>query len=387
MFSTPAVDLSRLARKLVGNHYARWRSRVRGLPELGGQLPAAVMAEEMETPGPGQIRGFVTVAGNPVLSTANGERLAAALAGLEFMVAVDLYVNETTRHAHLILPPLHALEHSHYDVVFHALAVRNTVKYGEPVVAPEPGGLDDWEILHELGMRLGGMNFGVPVVDRALRLAWRVGLRPSADRVIDLALRLGPYGDRFRPWSRGLNLDRVKRAPHGIDLGPLQPHGRARVHTPDGKVELMPKLIVDDVPRLERWLDERRPGLVLIGRRHLRSNNSWMHNCASLVKGPDRAALLMNRADATKQGLADGQAVRVRSRTGQVTARVAHTDDLMPGVVSLPHGYGHEAAKEHLRVAGATAGPNCNALTDDALVEPLTGTAILNGVQVTVEAL
>jgi anaerobic selenocysteine-containing dehydrogenase len=378
MFASPAVDLGRLGRKLVGMGYDRWRSRVRGLPELGGQLPAAAMAEEMETAGAGQIRGFVTIAGNPVLSTPNGERLAAALAKLEFMVAVDYYINETTRHAHIILPPLHALERGHYDVVFHALAVRNTAKWSEPVLPPEPDGHEDWWILYELGMRLGGMRTGLPIVDRAARLAWRAGLRLSPDRVIDFALRIGPYR---------LSLDKLRQQPHGIDLGPLQPSREKRVRTDGHKVELAPPVLVADVARVARWVDAQRDGeLVLIGRRHVRSNNSWMHNCRSLVKGPDRAALLMNRADAEKRGLRDGQTVRIRSRVGEVTAKLAAVDDVMAGVVSLPHGWGHAAAKDTLRVAGETGAPNLNALTDETLLEPLTGTAALNGVPVTVEA-
>lgn len=376
MFPEPAVDLSMLARKLVGNHYDRWRSRVRGLPELGGQLPAAVMAEEMETAGPGQVRGLVTLAGNPVLSVPNGERLARALGGLEFMVAIDYYINETTRHAHLILPPLHALERSHYDVTFHALAVRNTAKYSEPVVAPAPAALDDWEILYELGMRLGGLRFGHPAVDRAARLLWRAGVRLHPDRIVDLLLRLGP---------RRLSLKKLRAAPHGIDLGPLTPQGAKKVRTPDGLVDLAPELLLGDVQRLDAWLAEPAPELCLIGRRHLRTNNSWMHNVHSLVKGPDRSALLMNPADAWRRGIVSGAMVQVKSRTGQVQARAELTEDIMAGVVSLPHGYGHQAARDTLTRAGALPGVNVNALTDDSLVEPLLGTAILNGVPVDVQ--
>ncbi|HJZ86220.1 MAG TPA: molybdopterin-dependent oxidoreductase [Polyangia bacterium] len=386
MFPTPAVDVAALGRKLVGNHYGRWRSRVRGLPELAGQLPAAVIAEEIETPGEGQLRAFVTLSGNPVLSTPNGERLASALGRLEFMVALDFYINETTRHAHLILPGTHTLEHGHYDVVFHALAVRNTAKYSEPVFAPPAGALEDWEILYELGMRLGGLHFGSSVINRAARLAWRAGLRLHPDRVIDLGLRLGPYGDRLLPFGRGLSLGKLRRAPHGIDLGPLQPCREDKVRTPDRRVDLAPELLVADVARVEKWVDARaQNGLVLIGRRHVRTNNSWMHNCQSLVKGPDRATLLMHHADAARLGLAGGQSVRVRSRTGAVTARVEPTNDIMPGVVSLPHGYGHGAAADTLRVAGPTPGPNINAVTDESALDPLSGTAALNGVPVVVE--
>lgn len=379
MFPNPAVDVARMGRRFVDSSYARWRSRVRGLPEFGGQLPAAVMAEEMETPGPGQIRAFVTLAGNPVLSVPNGERIARALVELEFMVSLDHYVNETTRHAHLILPPRHALERGHYDVVFHALAVRNTVKWSEPVVAPSLDGREDWEILYELGMRLGGLRTGLGrPIDRAARWAWRAGWRLTPERLLDLALRFGPYP--------GLSLKKLRTAPHGIDLGPLTPARKKRVRTPDGNVRLAPDVLLGDLPRLAKWVETRAEGLVLIGRRHARTNNSWMHNCKSLVKGPDRATLMMHPSEAARLGLADGQKVRVTTRVGAIEARLACTDDIMPGVVSLPHGYGHASVAEHMRIAGATPGSNVNAVTDDLLLEPLTGTAVLGGVPVVVEA-
>jgi anaerobic selenocysteine-containing dehydrogenase len=390
MFTNPAADLASLGRRFAVSKYARWRSRVRGLPELGGQLPAAVMAEEMETPGEGQIRAFITVAGNPVLSVPNGERLARAFPSLDCMVAIDYYLNETTRHAHLILPPVHALERAHFDLIFNALAVRNTVKYSEPVVAPADGDArDDFAILYELGMRLGGMHFGHPVIDRAAKTAWRVGWRLSQETILDLAIRFGPHGDRFVN-PRGLNLRKVREHPHGIDLGPLTPRAAERVRTKDRKIDLAPEVLMADVPRLEAWVDAKRETrdqpFVLIGRRHLRTNNSWMHNVRSLVKGPDRATLLVHVDDARRLKLAAGQQVRVTSRVGSVTVKVTPTEDIMPGVVSLPHGYGHAAAKDTMKISGATPGPNVNELTDDLFVEPVLGTAILNGVPVTIEA-
>ncbi len=378
MFSSPAVDAASLGRKLVGNHWGRWRSRVRGLPEFGGNLPASVMAEEMETPGDGQLRGFVTFAGNPVLSTSNGERLARALAKLEYMVSIDFYINETTRHANLILPPTHSLEHGHFDAVFHTLAVRNTVKYSERVIAPAPDTREDWEILYELGMRLGGLKTGNRLLDGAMRLAWRAGVKLSPDRLIDVMLRTGKYR---------LSLKKVRQAVHGIDLGPLEPRRADKVRLPDARVDLAPAALVADAQRLDAWLGERAgAGLVLIGRRHLRTNNSWMHNVRSLVKGPDRATLLMHTDDAAKLGLAGGAPVRVVSRVGQVTAKLETTADIRRGVVSLPHGYGHAAAAASMAIAGALPGPNVNALTDDEMVEPLLGTAVMNGVPVRVEA-
>jgi anaerobic selenocysteine-containing dehydrogenase len=382
MFPEPAADITGLARKLGVTGHHRWRSRVRGAPEIGGQLPAACIAEEIETPGEGQIRGFVTVAGNPVLSAPNGERIAAALARLEFMVSIDMYVNETTRHAHLILPPVPALQRSHYDLVFNLLAVRNVAKYSQPVLPRDPEGKEDWEILYELGMRLGGMRLGGMrlggrALDAGLRLAWRAGVRIAPDRVVDALLRLGP-------WQ--LSLRKLRRAPHGVDLGPLRPCRAKRLATPGARVRLAPPALVADAARVDAWLGRTADGLVLIGRRHLRSNNSWMHNVHALVKGPDRAALFVHPDDAAHLGVTAGDEVRVTSRVGSVTARAEVTDDVMPGVVSLPHGFGHQGMKPTLKVAGDVAGPNLNALTDDMLLDPPSGTAVLNGVPVTVEA-
>jgi anaerobic selenocysteine-containing dehydrogenase len=389
MFPTPAVDLSQLARMFGVSRWNRWRSRVRGLPEFGGQLPSAIIAEEIETPGPGQIRGFVTIAGNPVSSAPNVERLDKAFAKLDFYVAVDFYVNETTRHAHIILPPTHALEHGHLDPVFCALAVRNVARYDEPVVKPAPDSKDDWEILYDLGMRVGHMGFGPKLANKAIKAAWKAGFKITPDLIVDLAIRLGPYG--VRAGRNALSLAKLRRARSGLDLGPLREGElRRKLHTPSGKVELAPAALLADTPRLERWIDARRggwpSGLVLIGRRHMRTNNSWMHNCTSLVKGPDRSALLMHPDDAKQAGVGDGAEVRVKSRVGSVKAQVAVTDTMMPGVVSLPHGYGHAALKDAQKVAGALPGPNINSLTDEDLVEPVLGTAILNGVPVEVES-
>ena len=389
MFARPAADIGPLARLLLGNEHGRWRSRVRGLPELAGSLPSAVMAEEMDTPGDGRIRAFVTYAGNPVLSTPNGPRLERALASLDCMVSIDHYINATTRHAHLVLPPTDALERPHFDLVMHAVAVRNTVKYSEAVVAPPAGALDDWEILTELGARIATARLGSagPAVRRALLRA-----RPSLERVVDLLLRLGPYGDRFGRRKDGLDLAKVRSALHGIDLGPLVPAGRDKVRTGDGLPNLAPQAIVAAMPHVERWVEERaRDGgslddrLLLIGRRHLRSNNSWMHNCPSLMKGTDRSTMLMNGSDATRRGIVDGDRVRVRTSVGAVVTRVTCTDDVMPGVVSMPHGFGHAPAADTMKVAGARPGVNVNTLTDDQWVEPVLGDSILNGVPVTVE--
>jgi anaerobic selenocysteine-containing dehydrogenase len=384
MFAKPAIDLGGVARRVGVGRKGRYRSRVRGLPELGGMLPATTMAEEMETPGDGQIRALITLAGNPVLSVPGGERLAKALGKLEFMLSIDIYLNETTRHAHVVLPPRSSLERGHYDLVFHAIAVRNTVKWSEPVMPPDPDTRDDWDILYELSLRLAAKKRG-PLAEKAAALSLRLG-RLGSERVLDTLLRLGPYGDRFLPWSGGLNLDKVKRAPHGIDLGPLVPMRKERVLTKSGLVELCPGELAADVDRVEQWVSAPATGLSMIGRRHVRSNNSWMHNIRSLVKGPDRATLMMHPLDARRAGLEGAREVRIKGRGGEVTARLEVTSDVMPGTVSLPHGFGHGSVTDTMRVAGAVPGPNANAVTDEYLLDPLTGTAILNGVPVTVEA-
>lgn len=391
MFTSPAVDISPVARWLGVSGAGRFRSRVRGLPEVGGLLPCATLADEIETPGQGQIKALVTIAGNPVSSVPNGERLGRALAGLDFMVSIDIYVNETTRHAHLILPARPALMRGHYDLILNTVAVRNTAKWSDPVIPPEPGSKDDWEILQRLAHELARARGGLSKV--AAAALGRFG-RLSSEQVLDLLLRLGPRGDRMVPFRDGLSLAKLRAAPHGMDLGPLVPMRAERVRKPGARVDLRAPDVLSDLRRVDAEIDRAAAegaaaggdALLLIGRRHVRSNNSWMHNCPSLVKGPDRAALLVHPSDAARRGLSDGGLARVKSRVGEVTARVKVTDEVMAGVVSLPHGFGQSAAKETLRVAGALSAPGMNLLTDDMVVEPLTGSAVLTGVPVTVEA-
>jgi len=372
MFSTPAADVAPLGRLLVGNHWGRFRSRVRGLPELFGAIPSAAMSEEIETEGDGRVRAMVILAGNPVLSTPNGARLDRAMQKLEHVVAIDFYVNETTQHAHVILPPKHVFETGNFDLILGRFAVRNVVKYSPPILDAGEETRDDWEIAVELALRLVG-----PPFDPLLRLGRRA-LRSLPERVIDLLLRTGP---------RRLTLAKLRDAPHGLDFGPLVPSRSLRDHvrTDDGLVQLAPEVLVADVPRLERWIDEARDSLVLIGRRHVRSNNSWMHNVKSLAKGPDRARLLLHPDDAARRSIDDGARVRVRSRTGTIEAIVTITDEVMPGVVSLPHGFGHGERKDTMRLAGALPGANVNAITDELAIEPILGTSILNGVPIEVE--
>jgi anaerobic selenocysteine-containing dehydrogenase len=362
-------------------HFDKGRSRVRGLPEFGGEWPAAILAEEMETPGAGQVRALVTVAGNPVLSTPNGVRLERALAGLDFMVSIDAYLNETSRHAHLVLPPVSPLQRDHYDIVFQLLAVRNTARYSPPLFQPPADARDDWQILHGLATRLearGGGSFASSLVTRA---AGRLGPRG----ILALLLRTGPHGRGLRGWGRGLTLGALERAPHGIDLGALTPALPGPLCTPDRRIALAPAPLVADIARLRGRLEAKGTGgLSLIGRRDLRSNNSWMHNSARLIKGRDRCTLLMHPEDAAARGLFDGDRVRVRSRVGEVEATLSVTGDMRPGVVSLPHGWGHHREGTRLRVAEERPGASLNDITDDAQVDALSGTSVLNGLAVDV---
>ena len=386
MFASPAIDLSALARRFGVGGAGRFRTRVRGLPEVGGMFPATAMAEEMETPGRGQIRGLVTMAGNPVLSVPGSERLDRALGKLDLMVSIDLYINETTRHAHYILPPRFGLERDHYDVLFHALAVRNTAKWSSRAVNAEASSLSEWTILYELATRLFVRRVGGVGLER-WSSPMRRALEPSPKRVLDALIRFGPYGSGISPFGRGLTLAKIEQAPHGLDLGPLVPMRRARVSHVGGLVELGHVGLLSDAARVSQWLDAPRPPLVLIGRRHLRSNNSWMHNAPSLVSGKDRATLLMHPDDAAERGLQRGIRVHVSSAGGRVEAKLEVSDSFARGVVSLPHGFGHGLVQSTMRVAGAVLGPNANAVIDAGVVEPLTGTAVLNGVPVDVRAL
>ncbi len=386
--------------------YARWRSHVRGLPEFNGELPVAALAEEMDAAGEGRIRALVTVAGNPVLSTPNGARLAKALEGLDFMVSVDLYRNETTRYADVVLPTTTPLERSNYDFVFHQLAVRNGAKFSPAVFEPEGDLRQPWQVLGELAGRVNGV--ARPVVDDLVLSALlgpavgpgtpcpeltveearqQLDRYEGPERLLDLMLRTGPYGDRFDDGAEGLSLAKLAAQQHGCDLGPLAPRLPGMLTTASGAVELAPERIVGDVARLRAGLSAPAPGLVLVGRRHLRSNNSWMHNLRALAKGKERCVLTVHPQDAARLGLEDGKPARVSSRVGEVVAPVALDDGMMPGVVSLPHGYGHGEPGVELRVAReAQPGVNSNRLTDETLLDEPSGNAVLNGIPVEVSA-
>jgi anaerobic selenocysteine-containing dehydrogenase len=374
----PAADLLGTAGR---GHYDKWRSRVRGLPEFGGELPVAVLAEEIATPGDGQIRALVTIAGNPVLSTPNGPQLENALDGLDFMVAVDIYLNETTRHADVILPPTVALEHDNYDLAFHALAVRNTARYTPAILKPSAGTKHDWQIVGELVRRyrraLG--RHGVPQKGSwTTRFSRGLALRFRPDQLVGVLLRRGPYP---------LTMRKLKRSPHGVDLGPLRPSMPGSLRTANKRIFAAPQLVLDGLAEAtDELLAPPNGELRLIGRRHLRSNNSWMHNSERLVKGRPRHRLLVHPDDLKSHELVDGQRVRVRSRTGSVEVEVEETTDIMPGVVSLPHGWGHSRTGTRLSVASQNPGVSANDLTDHERLDGISGNAALNGVPVTIEA-
>src|SRR5215218_8958993 len=390
--------------------FGRWKSRVRGLPELYGELPVSVLAEEIETPGEGQVHALITVAGNPILSTPNSGRLESAVEGLDFMVSIDIYVNETTRHADVILPAPEPLEKAHYDLAFYQLSTRNIANYSPPVFERE--GPAEWEVFMRLAGVIAGQgpnadvelfddmviqtliqresgNPASPIAGRdPAELLEALEPRRGPERVLDFMLRSGPYGDGFGSDPEGLTLDWLEQNPHGIDLGPLQPRLPDVLRTTSGKVELAPEPIIADLDRLRAAMArERNGGMVLIGRRQLRSNNSWMHNLPALVKGKERCTLHIHPDDAERLGLADGESARISSAAGSVDAPVETTEDIMPGVVSIPHGWGHDAAGVRMGVAAAHAGVNSNVLADESMVEPLSGNALLNGIPVEVSAL
>jgi anaerobic selenocysteine-containing dehydrogenase len=398
MFPLPAHG-RRGSGKGKGFTTGRWRSRVRGLPEVLSEFPAATLADEIEAPGEGQVRALLTVAGNPVLSAPNAGRLDEAIARLDFVVCVDPYVNETTRHADVILPPPRPSQQAHYDLAFYQLSVRNIANFSPAAVPLDAGACDESEILLRLIAILAGFGPDADldaIAEAELHGALeRLGGDPAAaraaltgetreERLLDLRLRTGPYGDGFGRVPDGLSLAKLKAHPHGIDLGPLEPRIPEVLRTPSGRAELCPEPIAADARRLSQAPAAEEAEFVLIGRRHLRSNNSWMHNIPSLVKGRELCTLVVSPADAARLGLTAGGRARVTSRVGTLELAVEISDDILPGVVSIPHGWGHDLPGAKLSVAREHAGVNANRLTDDLRLDPLSGTAVLNGVPVEV---
>lgn len=386
----------------------RWRSRVRGLPEVMGELPVATLADEIVTPGDGQVRALVTIAGNPVLTTPDAGRLDAALAGLDALVCVDPYVNATTRHAHVILPPPSVLERSHYDLAFTALSVRNVADFSPRAIDPGPGRPSEFEILVRLTAIAAGFGAGAdPAVLAEAALAQQVGRavsregspvhgrdpdellallgdRPAEERILDLLLRTGHRGDGFGAVPGGLSLAVLEAHPHGLDLGPLEPRLPEALATESGRVELAPEPLLAELGRLARLVESDPPadGLVLVGRRQARTANSWTHNVEVLVRGRDACTVQVSAADAERLGLADGATAAVTSRVGRIELPVEVTDAVMPGVVSIPYGWGHGLPGVRQAIAAAHPGANVNVLTDASDLDGISGTAVLNGIPV-----
>ena len=407
LFAKPAAFASNTAGKpgkgkgvTTGRHHAR----VSGAPEVYGELPITCMAEEMETAGEGQIKALITVASNPVLSSPDGPRLAAALDQLEFMVSLDIYLNETTRHADVILPGLSPLEEMHYDVAFPQLSWRNHARYSPPVFPPAADQPQEWQSLLKLAAIVSGKGAALDAhalddaqfAEDAQRLfgehaaaviAATQGLSGPM-RGLEVALRTGPYGDGFGTQPDGLTLAKVMAAnpDGGIDLGELQPRMPEMLRTPSGKIELAPALLITDLQRAAKDLERPAPHLVIIGRRDVRTNNSWMHNLPVLAKGPFRCTALVHPTDAARLGLQDGAQADLHNGARTVRAQVHISADMMPGVVSLPHGWGHDLPGARMGVAALRPGANLNALLDDQLRDPLSGNAVLGGVAIEMTA-
>jgi anaerobic selenocysteine-containing dehydrogenase len=389
MFALPAFDPVTAPEALAPKgSFGRWHSRVRKLPEFAGELPVAALAEEILTEGRDQVRAFVTSAGNPVLSTPNGRELDRALSNLEFMVSIDIYINETTRHANVILPPTSSLERGHYDLAFNLLAIRNIAKFSPVLFEREDDTRHDWEILLELQRRMENGGWFGRVKHEIAKSFF------GPERLLDLGLRFGPYGGRLNPFSDGLTLRKLQKSPHGIDLGPLTSCLHGRMRTTDKLIDLAPEVLVKDIERVKARYSSSATlnsngELLLIGRRQLRSNNSWMHNSERLVKGnpaKPQCSILMNPDDAAHRKLVSGQNVIVQSRVGSIVLPLEITGEMMAGVVSIPHGWGHDRPGNQLAVAQAHPGQSINDLTDNLAIDELCGTAAFSGTAVTVHA-
>ncbi len=430
MFATTATQpptqprdvTSGTASPVAGKRFAlgRWKSRVRGANEAGSELPVAVLAEEIETPGDGQIRALICVAGNPVLSTPDGKRLDAALATLDFFVAIDMYLNETTRHANVILPPPRSLTRPHYDHLLYQFAVRSVANWSDPVFDLDADERHEWDSVLRLGAIVGGAGTDVDVddLDEAVaraRLASAVRSRSSVvfgrdvnellalcgaergpSRLIDIAVRLGRFGDGFGTQPDGLTIAKLRDNPHGVDLGALIPRLADIITTPSGRIELAPNALINDLARLidkydgveetgtSRLSSSPTSSLQLIGRRDLRSNNSWMHNVNVLMKGKSRCTLQIHPHDAAIRNINDGAIVRVSSPVGAIDVQASVTDIVRHGVVSLPHGWGHHREGMAMNLAKANAGVSFNDVVDTLLIDPLSGNAALNATMVSV---
>jgi anaerobic selenocysteine-containing dehydrogenase len=399
MFANPVpFPLGWLASTKVNGmpEFGKWRSRVRGAPEVLGQVPASCLAEEIMEPGPGKIRCLVSVAANPAISVPDSAKLEAALPHLEAFIAIDNYLNETTRHAHVLLPGPSPFEVPHFDDLLWAFATRSAGKWSDAIFPLDRP--DEWEILIRLGQVLAGnhdADTDVAAIDDAWfsMLCHATGIDPATalpqydhggpERMIDWSIRVGAFGDRYGE-REGLTLADFKAAPDGLDLGPAIPRAAEAVCTPDGKIHLAHEYLLSDLPRLRARLDRRADGLVLISRRHLRSKNSWLHNVRVLVKGKDRCTLLMHPEDGARLAIAEGSTARISSEAGSILAPVELSDEMLPGVVCLPHGWGHDQEGTRLSVAREHAGVNNNLLAPGDFVDTLSGNAAVNGIPVEV---
>ncbi|MDX1802430.1 MAG: molybdopterin-dependent oxidoreductase [Alcanivorax sp.] len=409
MFTKPAFDIVAIS-GVSGDTggFGRYHSRVHNYPEFAGEFPVTTLADEMLTPGQGQVKGFISHAGNPVLSCPDGQRLDRALAELEFMVSIDLYINETTRHADIILPPTGQLEHAQFDPIFQAVSVRNVVKFSPPLFAKPDGALHDWEIMQALISRLNRLN--AKTHSHRLQARLQDGfLKRMGDRgLIDLGLRLGPYGNGGQALSQlreeglhtlpkvawkllrgkgpGMKLKTLLNSPHGIDLGPLVPMLPDRLYTANKRIALVSPLYRDALAQLTLPEPLADGQLLMIGRRHIRSNNSWMHNSQRLVKGKRRCNAMLHPDDARRLKLEEGQIITVRSATGAIDLPLWISEDIMPGVISVPHGWGHDREGVLLDVARSVAGESINDVIGNDRVEAVTAMAQLNGIPVQVSA-
>jgi anaerobic selenocysteine-containing dehydrogenase len=408
MFPTPAHMPRRNDPGGKGWTLGRWKSRVKGLHEVMGELPVCTLCDEIETPGEGQVRALITVASNPAIALPNSARVGRALAGLDFMVSVDFYLNASTRHAHVILPPTGPLSTAQYDFAFYNLSVRNIANYSPPVIPKPDDEMDKWEILYRLAMIFNGQGAsanaaqmddfiismmvdglakkeGSPLFGKQTEILQAMKDLRGPDRMLDFMLRSGAYGDGFGLNHGGLSLSKLKEHPHGMDLGFLEPRIPGILRTASGKIDLAPHPMVQDVERLIETMNRPEPSsLVLVGRRHLRTNNSWMANMPSLVSGPPRCVLHVHPEDASRLGLEDGATAKIKSRVGRIAVPVEITPDIRPGVVSLPHGWGHDLPGVRMGVATAHGGVNSNVLSDDECFDPLSNNAVLNGIPVEV---
>lgn len=409
MFPNPATRRAS-SKRVRSIRHNRFQSRVRNIPEVLGEIPVSCLAEEIETHGPGQIKAFISIAGNPALSAPNSHYLQAALEKVDFMVSIDCYLNETSRNANVLLPVPSPLERSHYDITFYNLAIRNIAHYSKPVFDLPAEQIDEWKILLHLAAAVSEekiegdivsrldertinelikheiKNPNSPIYERnATEITAMLKDREGPERLLDFYLRVGPYGEHFGRNPEGLSLSVLENHPHGMDFGALQPRIHEILQTPSGKIELAAPILTKDVDRLRQTLDSKADTILLVGRRDLRSNNSWLHNLPVLVKGENRCTLMIHSSDAERLGILQGEKTLVKSRTGKIVVPVVITDDIMPGTVSLPHGWGHNLSGSRLGVASQHAGVNVNLLTDEQMIDPISGNAVLNGVPIILE--